>query len=76
MSGRGPTLAELLASNPAAREMLDAHCSAAETVSGAPFRCALRNGHEGSHYDAFLQIAWESRASAEPSSNTTTKGNE
>ena len=30
MSGRGPTLAELLASNPAAREMLDKACPATE----------------------------------------------
>ena len=60
MSGRGPTLTELLASNPAAAEMLNAHCPAATTASSAKLRCALRNGHEGSHYDAFLQIAWTS----------------
>ncbi len=69
MSGRGPTLTELLASNPAAAEMLNAHCPAATTASSAKLRCALRNGHEGSHYDALLQIAWTS----EPSSDSQEK---
>ena len=64
MSGRGPTLTGLRASNPAAAEMLNAHCAAATTASSAKLRCALRNGHEGSHEDALLQIAWTSEPSS------------
>lgn len=54
MSGKAPTLQELLASNPAAKDFVESFCHAEHGF----LRCSLRRDHRGDHHDAYHDIEW------------------